>query len=82
MTDTSEAAAQKRAQEQLTAAMADMVTQGNIEAEQEAARKREEKRKADEEAAHAVSPQVRLRRTRGEEVLFHQQVKSLHHVMQ
>ena len=55
MTDTSAAAAEKRAQEQLTAAMAGMVTQGNIEAEQEAARKREEKRKAEEEVARQVS---------------------------
>jgi len=51
MTDTSAAAAEKRAQEQLSAAMASMVTQGNIEAEQAAAKKREEKRKAEEDAA-------------------------------
>lgn len=54
MTDTSAAAAQARAQEQLTAGIAQMVTQGNIEAEQEAAKKREEKRKAEEEAARKV----------------------------
>ena len=54
MTDTSAAAAKARAEEQLSAAMAGMVTQGNIEAEQEAARKREEKRKAEEEAAQKV----------------------------
>lgn len=59
MTDTSAAAAQKRAQEQLTTAMAGMVTQGNIEAEQDAARKREEKRLADEEAARKVSSDFR-----------------------
>lgn len=54
MTDTSAAAAQQRAQEQLTSAMAGMVTQGNLEAEQEAAKKREEKRIADEAAAQKV----------------------------
>lgn len=54
MTDTSAAAAQERAKEQLTTAMASMVTQGNIEAEQAAARKREEKRKAEEDAARKV----------------------------
>lgn len=58
MTDTSAAAAQKRAKEQLTAAMASMVTQGNIEAEQAAARKREEKRKAEEDAARKVLVQM------------------------
>lgn len=58
MTDTSAAAAQQRAQEQLTSAMAGMVTQGNLEAEQEAARKREEKRVADEAAAQKVSNEL------------------------
>ncbi len=43
MTDTSEEAMKKRAAEQLTAATAAMVTQGNIEAEAEAARKKAEK---------------------------------------
>ncbi|KAK9917141.1 hypothetical protein WJX75_001258 [Coccomyxa subellipsoidea] len=51
MTDTSEEAAKARAQEQLTAAMASIVTQGNIEAEAAERRKREEKRLAEEEAA-------------------------------
>jgi len=41
-------AAQARAQEQLSTAMAQMVTQGNIEAEEAAKRKAEEKRAADE----------------------------------
>lgn len=53
MTDTSAEAARKRAEEQLSAATAAMVTVGNIEAEEEAARKKAEKeakRKADEEA--------------------------------
>jgi translation initiation factor 5 len=52
MTDTSEEAARKRAQEQLTAATAAMVTQGNIEAERAEAEKKakkEAKRKAKEE---------------------------------
>ncbi|BDA48496.1 Eukaryotic translation initiation factor 5 [Coccomyxa sp. Obi] len=51
MTDTSEEAAKARAQEQLTAAMASIVTQGNIEAEAAERRKREEKRLAEEAAA-------------------------------
>jgi translation initiation factor 5 len=53
MTDTSAEAARKRAEEQLSEAMAGMVTQGNIEAEQKEARRREkeEKRRAEEEAA-------------------------------
>ncbi|KAK9809640.1 hypothetical protein WJX73_010165 [Symbiochloris irregularis] len=61
-TDTSTAAVEKRAAEQLSDAMAGMVTKGNVEAEQEAAVKRaekeaaaaakaEEERKAAEEAA-------------------------------
>lgn len=51
MTDTSEQAAKDRAQAQLTKAMKDMVTQGNIEAEQAEARKheKEERRKHQEE---------------------------------
>jgi len=44
-------AAQARAQEQLSTAMAQMVTQGNIEAEEAAKRKAEEKRAADEARA-------------------------------
>ena len=55
-----EAAVQARAQEQLTDAMAGMVTKGNVEAEQEAARKKEEKRLAQEaqeaEDARKVDP--------------------------
>nr|BBC28485.1 eukaryotic translation initiation factor 5 [Eudorina sp. NIES-3984]BBC28496.1 eukaryotic translation initiation factor 5 [Eudorina sp. 2006-703-Eu-15] len=53
MTDTSAEAANRRAQEQLTAATAAMVTLGNLEAEQEAARRRAEReaRKAAEEEA-------------------------------
>ena len=43
-----EAAVQARAAEQLSDAMAGMVTKGNVEAEQEAARKKEEKRIAQE----------------------------------
>lgn len=54
MTDTSEEAAKARAQEQLTAAMASIVTQGNIEAEAAERRKREEKRAAEEAAARQV----------------------------
>ncbi|PNW81558.1 hypothetical protein CHLRE_06g251600v5 [Chlamydomonas reinhardtii] len=53
MTDTSAEAAKRRAQEQLTAATAAMVTVGNLEAEQEAARRkaeREAKKAAEEEA--------------------------------
>ncbi|EFJ39923.1 eukaryotic translation initiation factor 5 [Volvox carteri f. nagariensis] len=54
MTDTSAEAASRRAQEQLTAATAAMVTLGNIEAEQEAAIRRTEResRKTAEEEAH------------------------------
>ncbi|KAK9832811.1 hypothetical protein WJX81_003597 [Elliptochloris bilobata] len=59
MTDTSEAAAQARAQEQLSSAMAAMVTQGNIEAEAEAKRKAEEKRAAEEAAAEAAAAEAR-----------------------
>lgn len=65
MTDTSEQAAKDRAQAQLTKAMADMVTQGNIEAEQAEIRKREkeerrkqqeeERKRAEEEAAAAAA---------------------------
>jgi hypothetical protein len=51
MTDTSEEAARKRAQEQLTAATAAMVTQGNIEAERAEAEK-----KAKKEAKRKVGP--------------------------
>jgi translation initiation factor 5 len=51
MTDTSEAAMKKRAAEQLSAATAALVTQGNVEAEREAAKRREEKRLAEEAAA-------------------------------
>jgi len=53
-TDTSAEAAKARAEEQLSAAMSSMVTVGNLEAEQEEARKREEKRKAKEEATRLV----------------------------
>ncbi|PRW20878.1 eukaryotic translation initiation factor 5 [Chlorella sorokiniana] len=49
LADTSEEAMRARAAEQLSAATAAMVTQGNIEAEQEAARK-----KAEQEAAEAA----------------------------
>lgn len=65
MTDTSEQAAKDRAQAQLTKAMKDMVTQGNIEAEQAEARKHEkeerrkhqeeERKRAEEEAAAAAA---------------------------
>ena len=55
-TDTSAEAAKARAEEQLTAAMSSMVTVGNMEAEEAEARKREEKRKAKEEAARLVRP--------------------------
>jgi translation initiation factor 5 len=51
MTDTSEEAMKKRAAEQLSQATAALVTQGNVEAEREAAKKREEKRLAEEAAA-------------------------------
>lgn len=51
MTDTSDAAMKKRAEEQLSGATAKMVTQGNIEAERAAQKKREkEERKRAEEA--------------------------------
>lgn len=53
MTDTSAEAMQQRAAEQLSGATAAMVTQGNLEAEREAARKREEKRKAAEKEEKA-----------------------------
>jgi translation initiation factor 5 len=53
MTDTSTEAMQQRAAEQLSGATAAMVTQGNLEAEREAARKREEKRKAAEKEEKA-----------------------------
>lgn len=45
-TDTSTAAVEKRAAEQLSDAMAGMVTKGNVEAEQEAAARRAEKEAA------------------------------------
>lgn len=51
MTDTSAEAMQQRAEEQLSGATAKMVTQGNLEAERAAAKKREEKRRAAEEQA-------------------------------
>ena len=54
-TDTSSAAVEKRAAEQLSDAMAGMVTRGNVEAEQEAAAKRAEK-----EAAAAAKVRGRL----------------------
>lgn len=57
MTDTSEEAARKRAQEQLTAATAAMVTQGNIEAETAEAEKKakkEAKRKVRQQLGTAV----------------------------
>ena len=57
-TDTSADAVKARAEEQLTAAMSSMVTVGNVEAEQEEARQREEKRKAKEEAARLVRPSI------------------------
>lgn len=50
MTDTSEEAARRRAAEQLSAATAAMVTQGNIEAERAEAEK-----KAKKEAKRKVS---------------------------
>ena len=53
-TDTSAEAAKARAEEQLSAAMSSMVTVGNLEAEEAEARKREEKRRAKEEAARLV----------------------------
>ena len=55
-TDTSAEAAKARAEEQLSAAMSSMVTVGNMEAEEAEARKREEKRRAKEEAACLVRP--------------------------
>ncbi len=55
-TDTSAEAVKARAEEQLSAAMSSMVTVGNTEAEEAEARKREEKRKAKEEAARLVRP--------------------------
>jgi len=58
MTDTSAAAVAARAAEQLTQATAAMVTQGNIEAEREEARKKAEKeakKKAAEDAARAAA---------------------------
>ncbi|GFR43167.1 hypothetical protein Agub_g4216 [Astrephomene gubernaculifera] len=62
MTDTSAEAAKRRAQEQLTAATAAMVTVGNLEAEQEAARRkaeREAKRAAEEEARKKAEEEKR-----------------------
>lgn len=53
-TDTSAEAAKARAEEQLSAAMSSMVTVGNMEAEEAEAHKREEKRRAKEEAARLV----------------------------
>ncbi len=53
-TDTSAEAAKARAEEQLSAAMSSMVTVGNMEAEEAEARKREEKRRAKEEAVRLV----------------------------
>jgi translation initiation factor 5 len=55
LTDTSAAAMEARAAEQLSAATAALVTQGNVEAELAEARKREEKRAAEEEAAAAAA---------------------------
>lgn len=45
MTDTSDAAMKKRAEEQLSGATAKMVTQGNLEAEEKARKKREKEEK-------------------------------------
>lgn len=60
MTDTSDEAMKKRAQEQLSSATAKMVTQGNLEADRAAAKKREEKRKAEEEKARLEEEARRL----------------------
>nr|BAU61600.1 eukaryotic translation initiation factor 5 [Gonium pectorale] len=64
MTDTSAEAARRRAQEQLTSATAAMVTVGNTEAEEEAARRkaeREAKRAAEEEARRKAAEEARLK---------------------
>jgi translation initiation factor 5 len=64
MTDTSAAAVAARAAEQLTAATAALVTQGNIEAEKAEAKKRakaEAKKKAEEEAQRKADELVALR---------------------
>mmetsp|Transcript_1280 Transcript_1280/g.3851 ORF Transcript_1280/g.3851 Transcript_1280/m.3851 type:complete len:498 (+) Transcript_1280:417-1910(+) len=53
MTDVSEEAVKRRAAEQLSGATSDMVTQGNIEAEREEARKAEKARRKAEKAAAA-----------------------------
>lgn len=53
-TDTSTAAVEKRAAEQLSDAMAGMVTKGNVEAEQEAAARRAEKEAAAAAKVRAV----------------------------
>ena len=60
MTDTSDEAMKKRAEEQLSSATAKMVTQGNLEADRAAAKKREEKRKAEEEKARLEEEARRL----------------------
>ncbi|KAG2486162.1 hypothetical protein HYH03_015126 [Edaphochlamys debaryana] len=62
MTDTSAEAAKRRAQEQLTAATAALVTVGNLEAEQEAQRRkaeREAKKAAEEEARKKAEDEKR-----------------------
>ncbi|KAL4451517.1 hypothetical protein ABPG75_007179 [Micractinium tetrahymenae] len=67
MADTSEEAMRARAAEQLSAATAAMVTQGNLEAEKEAARKKAEKEaeearlKAEEEERLAAEAAEKLR---------------------
>mmetsp|Transcript_8874 Transcript_8874/g.15368 ORF Transcript_8874/g.15368 Transcript_8874/m.15368 type:complete len:467 (-) Transcript_8874:612-2012(-) len=76
MTDTSAEAAKLRAQEQLTAATSSMVTQGNIEAELEEAKRkteREERKRLEEEArvqaaAEAAALAVELERLALEQV--------------
>ncbi|KAF5838715.1 eukaryotic initiation factor [Dunaliella salina] len=83
MTDTSAEAAKQRAQEQLTSATAAMVTQGNIEAEQEAQRKRE-KKKAEEEARAKAEAEAQQQAEEAERQALAQQatpVGSVQHLL-
>ena len=55
MTDTSDAAMKKRAEEQLSGATAKLVTQGNAEAEEKARRKREKEEREEEKEQHRIA---------------------------
>lgn len=58
MTDTSDAAMKKRAEEQLSGATAKLVTQGNVEAEEKARRKREKEEREEQQRVASLGRQT------------------------